>query len=238
MSESRVNRFDDLRGNPYVTWDAFPAERKGSGIGASRPMGMVCVYVCETEADDGHPRTVEVPSDVARRLASIRKEQPEGSEIRYKDLVDSIAQTQYQSAKERILRLVNRRDYSRYELEMRLTREGYDRDIRAEVLDALAECGIVSDSRFAEIYARSKISAGWGTERIVRELDMRGIDVNDLAGWPYDFIDPDTEYERAVMVAKKKCSGSRKPTYQQLARFLVGRGFSYAVACGAAKEVA
>ena len=229
---------DDLQGNPYVTWDAFPSERKGRGIGASRPMGMVCVRVCETDVYSGRPRTVEVPSDVARRLASLRKEQPEGSEIRFKDLLDSIMQTQYQSAKERILRLVNRRDYSRYELEKRLAREGYDSDISAKVLDGLAEYGIVSDSRFAEIYVRSKISAGWGIERIVRELEMRGIDVNDLAGWPYDFVDPDKEYERAVMVAQKKCSGSRKPTYQQLAKFLVGRGFSYAVACGAAKVVA
>ena len=239
-SELHVNRLDGLRGNPYVKWDAFPAERKGSGIGASKPMGLICISHagdCEFDSDEHIRRNVEVPSDVAKRLAKLRKGQPEDSEIRYEEFVDAIMRIQRQVMTERVLRLMNRRDYSRLELEKRLERDGYDSDIITEVLDDLSECGIVSDARFAEIYVRSKISAGWGTDRIVRELDVRGIDVKDLAGWPYDYLDPDLELERAIAAAQKKCLGSRKPNYQQLVRFLVGRGYSCNVARGAAKEV-
>lgn len=231
---------DGVRDNPYVTWEAFPAERRGGGIGAAKPAGIVrisCADVRETGAQERTRRIVEVPSDVAKRLASIRKDQPEDSETRYDDLMDLVTRTQRQVAKERILRLVNRRDYSRRELEERLERDGYDNDATESVLDGLAECGIVSDGRFAEVFVRSKVSAGWGTERIVRELGRHGIDVNDLAGWPYDYIDPDAEFGRAISAARKKCSGSRTLTYHQVARFLVGRGFSCDVACAAAREV-
>lgn len=235
-----MNDLDGIQGDPYVTWDAFPAELKGSGIGSSKPMGLVCIACADACTSDEAKRlrkTIEVPSDVAKRLASLCKAQPGNSEIRYGQLVETVMQTQRQVAKERILRLVNRRDYSRHELEERLARDGYDSEVRTEVLDDLVECRIVNDSRFAEVYVRSKVSAGWGIERIVRELGMRGIDVGDLEGWPYEFIDPDAELERAVAVAQKKCSGSRRLTYQQVARFLLGRGFSYNVACGAAREV-
>lgn len=235
-----MDHSEGLRGNPYVSWDAFPAERRGGGFGrgAKKPMGVVCAWVSESDAGEGARAVIEVPSDVAKRLGSIRKGQPEDGVIRFDDLLDLIALTQRQVAKERILRLVNRRDYSRHELYERLSRDGFERDVCNEVLDGLTGCGIVSDARFAEVYVRSKISAGWGTERIVRELEKRGVDVNDLEGWPYEFIDPEAEYERAVTVARKKCSGSRTPTYQQLVRFLIGRGFSYDVARGAANMVA
>lgn len=235
-----MGRSEGLRGNPYVSWDAFPAERRGNGFGrgAGKPMGVVCAWVRDSDGDDGTRVVIETPSDVAKRLGSIRKGQPEDGVIRYDDLLDLIAQTQRQVAKERILRLVNRRDYSRHELYERLSRDGFERDACNEMLDDLTGCGIVSDARFAEVYIRSKISVGWGTERIVRELERRGIDVNDLEGWPHQFIDPEAEYERALMVARKKCSGSRTPTYQQLVRFLIGRGFSYDIARGAANRVA
>ena len=235
-----MNQLESPHGNTYVTWDAFPAERRSGGIRASKPMGIVSMAwndAFDGNAGDCSRKSVEVPSDVAKRLASIRKAQPEDSEVRYDDLVDMVMQTQRQVAKERIMRLANRRDYSRHELEERLAREGYDSNISTEVLDDFVACGIVSDERFAEVYARSKVSAGWGTERIVRELDLRGIDVNDLMRWPYDFMGPDAEFERAMMVAQKKCSGSRRLTYQQVVRFLMGRGFSYNVARGAAREV-
>ena len=236
MSES-ADMHRSQRVAPYVSWEAFPADRRSSGIGGSKPMGMVCAYVRDDNSDERTRKIIDVPSDVAKRLASLRKGQPEDSVTRYDELKELVLQTKRQVAKERILRLVNRRDYSRFELEERLSRDGFERDVCVGVLDELADCGIVSDARFAEIYVRSKMSAGWGAERIVRELEKRGIDVNDLDGWPYEFFDPADEFGRAVAVAQKKCSGSRILSYQQVVRFLMGRGFSCNVACGAAKEV-
>ncbi len=199
-------------------------------------MGIVCINKIDGDMGDESRRIVEVPSDVARRLAALRREQSEHSGIRSDALMELISQIELQVANERILRLVNRRDYSRRELKERLLRDGYDNDVCDEVLDGLIKCGIVSDSRYAEIYIRSKLAAGWGVERIVRELESRGVDVNGLEGWPYEYLDPEAELERAAEVARKKCSGSRSFSYPQIVRFLMGRGFSYGVACGAAKK--
>lgn len=234
VSDGRQN---SLRDDSYVSWNVFPAEHRGGGIGATKPMGLICAYARDDSTGERIQKIVNAPSDVIKRLAALKKNCPKDSVIRYGELSELIIQVQRQVAKERVLRLLNRRDYSRHELEERLRRDGFEHETCTEVIDELAACGIVSDSRFAEVYIRSKLNVGWGIERIVRELERRGVDVNELVGWPYDYLDPDDEIERAVAVAQKKCSGSRMPTYQQLVRFLMGRGFSCGVACGAAKQV-
>jgi len=69
-----------------------------------------------------------------------------------------------------------RREYSRYELEQRLTIKfpGY-RGLIHESLDNLEQDGLLSDARFAEAFTRSRIRKGQGPRRIRSELLERRV---------------------------------------------------------------
>ncbi len=74
------------------------------------------------------------------------------------------------------IRLLARREYSRAELERRLASKGHAAETIAEALDALADEGLQSDARFAEVFVRSRIARGQGPIKIRAELGERGID--------------------------------------------------------------
>ena len=52
---------------------------------------------------------------------------------------------------------------------------GFGRDAVDTVLETLAEQGYLSDERFAEAYARSRVGRGFGPLRIRAELRQRGV---------------------------------------------------------------
>lgn len=138
-------------------------------------------------------------------------------------------------ARQRIAQLEQRRDHSCHEVRSRLTQEGFGQPQIEEALQAAVACGLVSDERFAQSFIRSKMRSGWGMQRIEHELSLRGVDAHDVAGWPYEYADPQDEYARALDVASRK-RVSEPHAYAKLARFLVGRGFSYDVSARAAKQ--
>lgn len=178
---------------------------------------------------------MSVPASVARTLERIRRK--EGCEARSRtEVLDLINKTTRSAARERVVRLLERRDYAAKEVRERLEREGFDKHLVWEVCERAVGIGLINDRRFAEFFVRAKVASGWGIERIVRELGMRGIDARELEGWPYDYLDPDAELTRAVDIASRK--RVKEPNaYAKLVRFLVGRGFAYSVATGAARRV-
>jgi regulatory protein len=73
-------------------------------------------------------------------------------------------------------------------------------------------------------------------QRIERELEVRGIDVRDVPGWPYEYLDPEDELSRAKELAQtRRVSGPR--AYEKLVRYLCTRGFTTSVASRAARQV-
>ncbi len=136
----------------------------------------------------------------------------------------------------RIERLVNQRDYSAEELRRKLRLDGYAQTTVDACVERAQETHLVDDGRYAEVFVRTKVASGWGISRIERELSNRGIKVEDISGWPYDFLDPEEEFDRAVEVASRR--RVREPhAYEKLVRFLSGRGFAGSVAHGAARTV-
>jgi regulatory protein len=138
-------------------------------------------------------------------------------------------------ASARIERLIDKRDYSAAELRDKLRRDGYaDKTVETCVMRAI-EARLVDDARYADVFVRSKLSAGWGAQRIERELSRRGVEVSILPGWPYEYFDPEDELTRALEVASRK--RVREPhAYEKLVRFLCGRGFAPGVAHRAARR--
>ena len=151
------------------------------------------------------------------------------------ELLDALSETQRMCAKNRMLALLERRDMAKGEISSRLALDGYPRFAQEYAMEVGKRCQLLDDERFAERFAHSKMALGWGCKRIEHELYKRGIDASQLPGWPDDYVDVESEYDRACEVARRK--HVREPNAQaKLARFLVGRGFSYGIALSVAKE--
>ncbi len=79
------------------------------------------------------------------------------------------------SAYGKALGLLSRREHSQRELKAKLSRGGYERDETATAIDALTTSEYQSDSRFAELLARSRATNGYGPRRIFAELKSHGV---------------------------------------------------------------
>lgn len=73
------------------------------------------------------------------------------------------------------LRLLARREHCRLEMEHKLELRNLDPGLVREVLDEFEGRGWLDDGRFADMFARSRIEAGYGPLRIRAELAQRGI---------------------------------------------------------------
>ena len=88
----------------------------------------------------------------------------------------------------RVARLVERRDYSRKEVADKLAEDGYSHSCIDRVVERACSCRLVDDARFADVFIRTKVYAGWGAARIARELARRGVDVSSVEGWPHEYL--------------------------------------------------
>lgn len=176
--------------------------------------------------------TLYIPRRVGRTLATELKKQPVHSR---NELVYKLKEVSQQCIKERIEKLLVQREYSRKELFDKLKTDGYRNELIEERISRAVEVGLIKDSRFADVFIRSKIGMGWGQVRIKRELSLKGIDVSTLDGWPEDYFNDEDEYERCLEVAyRKRLTG--KNDFEKIVRACVTRGFSSSMAFKAAKE--
>src|SRR5690606_29029937 len=76
--------------------------------------------------------------------------------------------------------LLARREHSRRELKAKLARDGYERDEVAAAITSLNDNAYQSDSRFAELLARSRAANGYGPRRISAELRSHGVTDADI----------------------------------------------------------
>ena len=133
------------------------------------------------------------------------------------------------------LRLLTARARTRAELAGQLTKRGYPDDVSAQVLDRLADVGLVDDADFAEQWVRSRrLNAGKGKRALAAELRTKGVD-NELITAALADIDAGAERERAEQLVDDKLRRERLADDDaKLARRLVGmlarRGYSQTMA--------
>lgn len=78
-------------------------------------------------------------------------------------------------APEMALRLLARREHSRFELALKLRQRQVSAGVIEAVLDEFEEKGWLSDERFAEVFMRQRVDAGYGPLKVLADLQQRGI---------------------------------------------------------------
>lgn len=125
------------------------------------------------------------------------------------------------------LRLLARREHSRYELALKLRQRKIHPAVYNPVLDEYEREGWLDDDRFADIYARQRIEAGYGPLRILAELQQRGV---SQAPECLTSVSEDEWCQRAVRAREKRfglaVTEGDLAEKQRQARFLARRGFS------------
>jgi regulatory protein len=125
------------------------------------------------------------------------------------------------------LRLLARREHSRYELALKLRQRRIEIDLIDRVLDEYEREGWLDDNRFADVYARQRMDLGYGPLRILAELQQRGVHQSPEC---LDGATEDDWCRRAVRLRAKRYGLGRLdddlPEKLRQARFLSRRGFS------------
>jgi regulatory protein len=124
------------------------------------------------------------------------------------------------------LRLLADREHSRLELERKLRARGYEGSAVVEVVDSLAESGLMSEERMTEAYVAERLRKGFGPLRIRQELRQRGVADELIA--PHLDLSPGQWLELMIEVADKKFGTRRASDRREIAsraRFLEYRGF-------------
>jgi regulatory protein len=134
------------------------------------------------------------------------------------------------------LRLLTARARTRAELASQLAKRGYPDDVSAQVLDRLAEVGLVDDADFAEQWVRSRrVNAGKGKRALAAELRTKGVD-NEVITAALADIDAGTERERAEQLVRDKLrrerlgDGDDAKVMRRLVGMLARRGYHQSMA--------
>ena len=156
-----------------------------------------------------------------------------GAHVSAQEVDAALAAVEYVLAKNRALRLLGYREHSALELRRKLEDTGYPPAIAQAVTDRFAEIELVDDARFAQMWTRTRLAAGYGPRRIKQELALRGIEalvVEQVLADSVDDGEDDVDLARAALggrVATDRASRDR------LTRRLLNRGFSPSAARGA-----
>ncbi len=123
------------------------------------------------------------------------------------------------------MRILNRKDYTVYQMRKKLKEKGFSDEEIDEVVGHLLEVNLLNDDRYAENFVYFKLKDGYGKRRIAYELKDRGVDENIVDKW----LDGVDELGFASALVKAKV-GSRKITLKEkgkLYAFLARRGYDY-----------
>lgn len=133
----------------------------------------------------------------------------------------------YKKVRKKAMDLLMRREHAVAELQKKLANKDYDTEIVAEVIERLAEEGLVSDARFTEAFVRYRANNGRGPQRIQSELRERGVDEKIQAA--YLDVGDAQWLERAAQVRCKRFGDAPPADFKERARqarFLQYRGFT------------
>ena len=131
-----------------------------------------------------------------------------------------------ESAKKRALRLLERRDYSRKELILKLTEKGEPLADAEAVADRMIELGVINDERYSRMLVRHYASKGYGTCRIKQELYRHGIHT-DLWEEAMEELPSQEEMMDKLLRSKLRSSNPDQKEIKKATDAMLRRGFSW-----------
>ena len=134
-----------------------------------------------------------------------------------------------ESAKKRALRLLERRDYSRKELILKLTEKGEPLEDAEAVADRMIELGVISDERYSRMLVRHYAAKGYGTCRIKQELYRHGVHT-DLWEEAMEELPPPPSQDEIIDKLLRSKLRSSEPDQKEIKKAtdaLLRRGFSW-----------
>ena len=131
---------------------------------------------------------------------------------------------------------LNASDQPILKIRKKLLGKGYPDSVVDETIEKLVSLGYLDDTRYAEVFIRSKLAQGKGIQGIIRDLRVQGIDVDSLQPLLDELTeDEPTEFERAyafLVHHPPRSKNLREGAYRKLA----SRGFSSDAASRAARK--
>lgn len=131
-----------------------------------------------------------------------------------------------ESAKKRALRLLERRDYSRKELILKLTEKGEPLEDAEAVADRMVELGVISDERYSRMLVRHYAAKGYGACRIRQELYRHGIHT-DLWEEAMEEMPSQEEQMDKLFRSKLRSSDPDRAEIKKATDAMLRRGFSW-----------
>ena len=121
-----------------------------------------------------------------------------------------------------MLRLLGRRDYSVYEVRIKMRRLGVDSVEADFLITDFLKRGWLDDERFAHSFARARWQRGHGPRKLKAELAQKGVDSALAEEAVQATVGSDELSQAKVLVEKRQRQGKdRESTF----RFLASRGY-------------
>ena len=131
-----------------------------------------------------------------------------------------------ESAKNRALRILERRDVSRKELVRKLTEKGERSEDAEQVADWLCGLNVIDDARYAAMIVRHYSAKGYGKSRMQQELYRHGIE-KELWEEALEQYAPGEEKIDALLRSKCRSDPPDRAELKKAADALLRRGFSW-----------
>lgn len=136
----------------------------------------------------------------------------------------------------KIERLACMREYACKAMRDRLVRAGYAEEVASAAIERAQRCGLLSDSRFADVLVRSRLSQGKGLQGIAAELSALDIDpcsVEEYVSALEQSEGPD-ELARALSLLDAKPPRGKR-LRESAYRKLMQKGYGASIAASAAR---
>lgn len=160
--------------------------------------------------------------------------------IRKSDLISEetfeelITQNRKYHIRQKALSYLARRMHSEKELQLKLLRKMYDKNLIDEVLMNISSAGLLNDVEFANQFADEKLNRKhWGINKVKSELIKRGISSKTIDEVLKKLISVDDQTEVIVKLALQKMKTllkketDKRKVKQKLIASLLNKGFRY-----------
>jgi len=136
-------------------------------------------------------------------------------------------------AQDYALKVLSYRERSRKEIQVRMERKGFEKDMIDKVLRYLESQKYLDDRRFAELWAHDCLRKGYGKWRVILELREKGVNQEIIDGVVKEVYATVDEIEMALELVNRRGYNLGSPEDKGVARrasqFLGRRGFSFSV---------